>query len=62
MPDLCPNCQKEVALDAYRICPSCNHYFPLTIAQRLALTVDKDSFVEMSAEMRSRNPISLAGY
>ncbi len=62
MPDLCPHCQKEVELDAYCICPACNHYFPLTIAQRLALTVDKDSFVEMSAEMRSRNPISLAGY
>ena len=62
MPDLCPHCQKEVALDAYRICPACNHYFPLTIAQRLELIVDAGSFVEMSAEMRSRNPISLAGY
>ena len=62
MVELCPNCQKEVESGPYRICPSCNYYFPLTVQQRIALFADPGSFVEMATEMKSMNPISLAGY
>ena len=58
----CPQCQKDVVVDAYKVCPYCNFYFPLTVAQRLALFADEDSFEEMSQSMQSVNPISLAGY
>ncbi|MGE4585244.1 MAG: acetyl-CoA carboxylase, carboxyltransferase subunit beta [Sphaerochaeta sp.] len=59
---LCPQCQKEVELDALGICPSCSYYFPLTPKQRISLIADPSSFVEMAGEMRSVNPISLEGY
>jgi acetyl-CoA carboxylase carboxyl transferase subunit beta len=49
-------------VDAYKVCPYCNFYFPLTVAQRLALFADENSFEEMSQSMQSVNPISLAGY
>jgi acetyl-CoA carboxylase carboxyl transferase subunit beta len=62
MDELCPQCQKDVEVGPYRICPSCNHYFPLSPQQRIALFADPDSFVEMAKEMKSMNPISLAGY
>lgn len=62
MVEICPNCQKDVEVGPYRICPSCNHNFPLTTEQRLALFADPDSFEEMAKEMKSMNPISLAGY
>ena len=58
----CPQCQKDVVVDAYKVCPYCNFYFPLTVAQRLALFADENSFEEMSQSMQSVNPISLAGY
>jgi len=59
---LCPQCQKEVVADDYKICPHCNYHFPLSVQERLDLFADKGSFVEMSASMQSLNPISLAGY
>ncbi|MFA7129733.1 MAG: acetyl-CoA carboxylase, carboxyltransferase subunit beta [Sphaerochaeta sp.] len=59
---LCPQCQKEVEVNEYKICPYCNYYFPLTPHERLTLIADDDSFVEMAEGMQSMNPISLKGY
>lgn len=58
----CPQCQKDIVVDAYKVCPYCNFYFPLTVQERLALFADENSFEEMSQGMQSVNPISLAGY
>ncbi len=48
----CPSCstmlfKKELARN-YRVCTECNHHFPVTGAQRIAMTVDGDSFQEES--------------
>ena len=58
----CPQCQKDVEVDAYKVCPYCNFHFPLTVEERLALFADENSFEEMSQGMQSVNPIALAGY
>lgn len=61
-PMLCPQCQKEVVVDDYKVCPYCNYHFPLSVKERLDLIADENSFVEMSESMQSVNPIALAGY
>ncbi|MDC7230332.1 MAG: acetyl-CoA carboxylase, carboxyltransferase subunit beta [Sphaerochaetaceae bacterium] len=58
----CPQCQKDVQVGEYKICPYCNFHFPLTVQERLSLFADEGSFKEMSSGMQSMNPISLAGY
>ncbi|MGE4468304.1 acetyl-CoA carboxylase, carboxyltransferase subunit beta [Sphaerochaeta sp.] len=58
----CPQCQKDVQVGEYKICPYCNFHFPLTVQERLDLFADEGSFKEMSSGMQSMNPISLAGY
>ena len=58
----CVQCNKDVVLNEYRICPYCNFHFPLTPKDRLALFADEGSFVEMAEDMQSVNPIALPGY
>ncbi|GAB1482189.1 acetyl-CoA carboxylase, carboxyltransferase subunit beta [Treponema sp.] len=62
----CPSCSAEhdaasIAI-ALKTCPSCGHHYRMEPADRIAYLVDKDSFVEFSANLRSLNPIDLAGY
>lgn len=37
----------------YRLCPSCGHHFSLTGMERVELTVDKGSFEELWADLRT---------
>lgn len=62
----CPACgaahsAAEVAA-ALRTCPSCGHHYRMEPAERIAYLADPGSFVEFSANLRSLNPIDLAGY
>ncbi len=58
----CPQCQKDVVVDQFKICPYCHYHFPLTVQERLSLFADEGSFEELCASMQSVNPISLEGY
>lgn len=62
----CPRCQSEVSLESYeelrRVCPKCNYHGRLSARERIAITVDKNSFVEYDADMLSCNPIDYPEY
>ncbi|MGN0605589.1 MAG: acetyl-CoA carboxylase, carboxyltransferase subunit beta [Oscillospiraceae bacterium] len=62
----CPRCQNSTSEDEMeqlgKVCPKCNYHARLTAMERLAATVDKDSFIEFDADMRSKNPIDFPEY
>ncbi|MDE6664631.1 MAG: acetyl-CoA carboxylase, carboxyltransferase subunit beta [Ruminococcus sp.] len=62
----CPRCQSSVLLERYeelhRVCPNCNYHGRLSAKERIAITVDKNSFKELDADMVSGNPIDFPDY
>ena len=62
----CPSCgadhDRPSIAGALGTCPSCGHHYRMEPAARIAYLVDPLSFVEFSANLRSLNPIDLAGY
>ncbi len=62
----CPRCSSVIFMEDFennqKICPSCGYHARISAQERLKLTIDKGSFVEMDAEMDSVNPISFPGY
>jgi len=62
----CPRCQDLSPLSRYeelhRVCPKCNYHGRLNAQERLSITVDKDSFREFDADMKSGNPIDFPEY
>lgn len=62
----CPKCKKSIYRSDLKknlgICPHCQYYYPLSARGRLSLIVDKDSFEEMDASLRSCNPLDFDGY
>ncbi|HUV05211.1 MAG TPA: acetyl-CoA carboxylase, carboxyltransferase subunit beta [Armatimonadota bacterium] len=45
-----------------RVCNRCGYHFKLGAAERLAITVDEDSFVEMDTDLVSVNPLDFPAY
>ena len=62
----CPRCGAVVYnrefTAAMKVCPKCSYHARLTWQERLELTADKDSFVELDAGMKSLNPIGFPKY
>ncbi len=62
----CPRCQSPVPVERYeelhRVCPNCNYHGRLPARERIAITVDKDSFQEFDADMVSGDPIDFPEY
>ncbi|MCM1505753.1 MAG: acetyl-CoA carboxylase, carboxyltransferase subunit beta [Ruminococcus flavefaciens] len=62
----CPRCQTNILLERYeelhRVCPNCNYHGRLSAKERIAITVDKESFKELDADMISGNPIDFPNY
>lgn len=62
----CPRCgsvvYNEEFVRALKVCPKCNYHARLTWQERLELTVDKGSFVEMDENLTSKNPIDFPKY
>ena len=57
----CPSCSailytKELAR-SFGVCSKCNYHLKLTAHQRINLIVDRHSFIEMDAKMRSTDPL-----
>ena len=65
-PNACPSCSavhSPADINAnLKTCPSCGHHYRMEPMDRIAYLTDPDSFVEFSANLRSLNPIDLAGY
>lgn len=62
----CPRCQGTSPLTRYeelhRVCPLCNYHGRLSAQERIAITVDKESFCELDGSMTSGNPIDFPDY
>jgi acetyl-CoA carboxylase carboxyl transferase subunit beta len=62
----CPGCGIEydqAAVEgALKTCPSCGYHYRMEPPDRLLYLADPGSFREFSANLRSLNPIDLAGY
>ena len=47
----CPACAEILpaadVLRQHRVCPACDHLYPLTIAERVALLLDEQSFEDL---------------
>ena len=62
----CPQCGTILLTtdveENFQVCSKCNHHFRLNASQRIAMTADRDSFVEMDSELVSSNIIDFPGY
>lgn len=62
----CPRCQELSPLVHYeeirRVCPKCGYHGRLSAQERISITVDKESFRELDAELKSGNPIDFPEY
>ena len=54
----CPRCRNVVFEDEIKavnmVCPKCGYHGRLSAAERIAITVDKDSFHELDADIKAR--------
>lgn len=62
----CPKCYGTTHLKTLRrknfVCPDCNYYFAMSPYDRIDLIGDDESFRELSAHLRSTNPLKFPGY
>ena len=62
----CPVCKNAVLssdlMDNCKVCPKCGYHFRIAARQRVEMTVDEGSFVEMDADMSSVNKIGFPDY
>lgn len=62
----CPECQEKMARQMLAmkrfVCPECGHYYAVSPRERIAMVCDEDSFKEMDAGLKSKNPIGFPGY
>ena len=62
----CPRCSESCTqdelVDNKWVCPSCGYHSRISAAERLSITVDKDSFIEYDKDMTSLNPIDFPDY
>ncbi|MDR3338463.1 MAG: acetyl-CoA carboxylase carboxyl transferase subunit beta [Treponema sp.] len=65
-PGVCPGCGASHTVEeiqgALKTCTSCGYHYRMEPLERLGYLVDPGSFAEFSANLRSLNPIDLAGY
>ena len=61
----CPGCGEMVSeiqlTENLRVCPLCDHHFPLSAKERLDNLLDSGSFVEMDADLRSIDTLRFQG-
>ena len=62
----CPRCQGTSPLSKYeelhRVCPKCSYHGRLSSQERIAITVDKDSFKEFNGNLRGADPLDFPDY
>lgn len=62
----CLNCKKILFSIEFeqnlRVCPHCSHHHRLSAAQRIEITFDPGSFVELDHELRSIDPLTFPDY
>jgi len=62
----CPRCTHVTFMEDFnnsgKICSSCSYHSRLSAKERIEVTVDKNSFEELDANLLSKNPIGFPGY
>lgn len=62
----CAKCERIITAEEEReyknVCPYCGYHERLNARRRLAFTVDRGSFVELFADIKTRNPLGIEGY
>ena len=62
----CPRCQHVEFMEDFerdkKVCGNCGYHARISAKERLAMTIDPDSFVEYDAGMTSLNPIDFPNY
>ncbi|MFS9216078.1 acetyl-CoA carboxylase, carboxyltransferase subunit beta [Streptococcus infantis] len=61
----CPGCKYTIYqkdLGSERICPHCGYTFRISAQERLALTIDMGSFLEMFTGIETQDPLEFSGY
>ena len=63
---ICPQCQNTIPGAEFAssrwVCGHCDYHSRLNWQQRLAITIDRDSFAEFDSDMEPGNPIGFPGY
>jgi acetyl-CoA carboxylase carboxyl transferase subunit beta len=61
----CPGCSEVIHSFALnenlRVCPKCDHHFPISAVERVARLLDPNSFEEQDADMVSTDPLQFTG-
>jgi acetyl-CoA carboxylase carboxyl transferase subunit beta len=61
-PNTCPRCHSHYRDDeleqTLRVCPQCDHHFPMRARERIAQLADRGTFAEQDAALRSADPLS----
>ena len=61
----CPGCKHTIYqkdLGSERICPHCGYTFRISAQERLSLTIDMGSFLEMFTGIETQDPLEFPGY
>ena len=61
----CPGCKYTIYqkdLGSERICPHCGYTFRISAQERLALTIDMGTFLEMFKWIETQDPLNFPGY
>ena len=61
----CPGCKQAIYqkdLGQAKICPNCSYTFRISAQERLALTIDMGSFLEMFTGIETQDPLEFPGY
>ncbi|KJU90871.1 acetyl-CoA carboxylase, carboxyltransferase subunit beta [Streptococcus infantis] len=61
----CPGCKYTIYqkdLGSERICPHCGYTFRISAQERLALTIDMGTFLEMFKGIETQDPLNFLGY
>lgn len=62
----CPVCKTAILssdlMENHKVCPKCGYHFRINARQRIEMTLDEGSFVEMDADMTSTNKIGFPDY
>jgi acetyl-CoA carboxylase carboxyl transferase subunit beta len=60
-PNTCPRCHSHYRDDelelTLRVCPQCDHHFPVRARERVAQLADRGTFAEEDAALRSADPL-----
>ncbi|MFP4661934.1 MAG: acetyl-CoA carboxylase, carboxyltransferase subunit beta [Halanaerobiales bacterium] len=62
----CKKCKEIIfnkkLIENLMVCPNCNYHFRISAKDRLAITVDEDSFIEFAVGITSKDPLDFPSY